>query len=70
MLKINAHRMNLDLTVTGYIRLGKIACTRCGCEHLTEDEHKPDALYGAEGKGQVCDTCGTPLAVPQVAVAA
>ncbi len=73
MLKINSHRMNLDLTVMGYIRVGKIACPVCGGDHgtaLREGTQRVDPLYGTEARGQHCDSCGAPLVVEQVAIAA
>ncbi len=76
MLKINSHKMNLDLTVMGYIRVGQIACPTCGGEHgkalraSVKDPFTVDPLYGEEARGQHCDTCGTPLMVEQVTVAA
>ncbi len=73
MLRINSHSMNLDLTVMGYIRQGKIACPNCGGEHgaaLSDGKQRADRLYGIEARGQHCDSCGTPLVTQQAIISA
>ena len=67
MLKINKHQMSLDLTILGYIRMGRIACPQHGNElSSSNDNYTVDPLYAGEAQGHCCDTCGTPLVHTQV----
>ena len=71
MLRINKHTMELDLTVMGYIRMGRIACPQHGnVLQQSNNTYTIDPLYVAEARGHCCDTCGAPLVHAQVAVSA
>lgn len=59
MFRINRYSMDLSLKVLGYVRMGKIFCPNC----KDKCDSKPDRLYGAEARGQICDVCGNPLEV-------
>ena len=61
MLRINLNKINFSLAVVGFVREGTFSCPDCGCK-----EQGAHRLYGSEGKGRACDTCGTPLKVDVV----
>jgi hypothetical protein len=69
MLRINNHKVNLDLSVRGFIALGKVGCP-AHTHVLVETAQVVDRLYGREARGQHCDTCGAPLYVEVVDVKA
>ena len=71
MLRINKHTMELDLTVVGYIRMGRIACPKHGAVlQQSNDTYTVDPLYPGEAQGHYCDTCGAQLVQAQVVVSA
>lgn len=64
MLRINDHKMDLDLTALGFIRQGKVYCPTCGGSHDVQASLKlreAHVLTGRQGEGKVCDCCGVQL---------